>query len=88
MLFSSPCSGIFFYFIYPSEEELEELSFRPLVRGYFFIVKKAFPDRKDLLVRFRPLVRGYFFIPVSGIAYGIVIPIDIFGATLKQTFFV
>ena len=40
------------------------------------------------ITRFRPLVRGYFFIPVSGIAYGIVIPIDIFGAALKQTFFV
>ena len=39
MKFSSPCSGIFFYYGKKSDDHpcIMEVCFRPLVRGYFFI---------------------------------------------------
>ena len=60
-LFPSPHSGILFLLLPENTpKEIIEMSFRPLIRGFFFYSTRWKLPMKTL-ASFRPLIRGFFF---------------------------
>ena len=65
-MFPSPHSGILFYGGGRIVEHTCCNSFRPLIRGFFFMRRITSASRSLISRSFRPLIRGFFFMSSYG----------------------